>query len=276
MPPAVSAVSPDPAELERVAVAACRAGMAVLRSRRAAPRWVAFKGERLNVVTDADLDSEAAILAVIGEQRPGDGVISEERPATAGTTGLTWLVDPLDSTANYVRDIPIYSVSIAVRDRTSALAAAVGDPERDVVYSTARHAGEVRVDGRAAQPRHVSNPSRALVLFGVSRHDAPGHPRTSIVPATLIGLFGKVRSPGSPALGLAWVAAGRADLAYYEMDFNDWDVSAGALLCQEAGLSVTLSAPLADGLGRRLIAGVPELVEVVRGPLARRGVRPAG
>jgi fructose-1,6-bisphosphatase/inositol monophosphatase family enzyme len=250
--------------------------MAVLRSGRGAQRRVAFKGERLNIVTDADLDSEAAILAIIGEARPDDGVISEERPATAGTTGLSWLVDPLDSTANYARDIPIYAVSIAVRNEAGVLAGAVGDPERDVVYSTARHAGEVRVDGRAAQPRHVSDPSRALALFGVSRHGAPGHPRTSIVPATLIGLFGKVRSPGSPALGLAWLAAGRADLAYYEMDFNDWDVSAGVLLCQEAGLSVTLSAPLADGLGRRLLAGVPELVKVVRGPLAGGGLRPAG
>ena len=269
-------MSPDPAELERVAVAACRAGMTVLRSGRGAQRRVAFKGERLNIVTDADLDSEAAILAVISEARPDDAVISEERPATAGTTGLSWLVDPLDSTANYARDIPIYSVSIAVHDATRVLAGAVGDPERDVVYSTARDAGEVRVDGRAAQPRHVSDPSRALALFGVSRHGAPGHPRTSIVPATLIGLFGKVRSPGSPALGLAWLAAGRADLAYYEMDFNDWDVSAGVLLCREAGLSVTLSAPLADGLGRRLLAGVPELVEVVRGPLAGGGLGPAG
>lgn len=261
-------MSPDPAVLERLAIAACRAGMAVLRSSRGTQRRVAFKGERLNIVTDADLDSEAAILAVIGEARPDDGVISEERPATAGTTGLSWLIDPLDSTANYARDIPIYSVSIAVRDETRVLlAAAVGDPERDVVYSTARHAGEVRVDGLAARPRHVSDPSRALALFGVSRHGAPGHPRTSIVPATLIEVFGKVRSPGSPALGLAWVAAGRADLAYYEMQFNDWDISAGVLLCREAGLSVTLSAPLAGGLGRRLLAGVPELVEVVRGPL---------
>ena len=240
--------------------------MAILRAGRGARRRVAFKGERLNIVTDADLDSEAAILAVIGEARPDDGVISEERPPTAGTTGLSWLVDPLDSTANYARDIPIYSVSIAVRDETRLLAGAVGDPERDVVYSTAQHAGEVRVDGLAAHPRHVSDPSRALALFGVSR-DAPGHRRTSIVPATLIGLFGKVRSPGSPALGLAWLAAGRADLAYYELDFNDWDVGAGVLLCQEAGLSVTLSPPLAAGLGRRLLAGVPELVEVVRGPL---------
>lgn len=105
------------------------------------------------------------------------------------------------------------------------------------------------------------------MLFGRGPRMTAEHPRPSIVPAALFARFGKVRSPGSPALGLAWVAAGLADLAYYEMDFSAWGIAAGTLLCQEAGLAVISEPPIAEGLSPRLLAGTPRLVASVRSSL---------
>lgn len=241
--------------------------MAALTDCLSHSRHVVQKGNRLDIVTDADIASQTAVLSVICHARPDDAILSEESVDMRGKSGLTWVVDPLDSTANYARGIPIYSVSVAVTDPDGALAAAVGDPERNVVYSSTRGQGVVRRSGEPVAPFHATDPSRALALFGMGPRTTTAHPRTSVVPAALLREFGKVRSPGSPALGLSWVATGLADLAYYEMDFSDWDVSAGCLLCREAGLSVILAGPLADGLSRRLLAGVPELVRTIARPL---------
>lgn len=253
--------------LESLAIESCRAGMAALIGRRLRVRDIVQKGDRLDILTDADLAAQDAVLSIIRAARPDDAILSEEDVDTLGTSGHKWLVDPLDSTANYARGLPIYSVSVAVEDQEGAVAAAVGDPERDVVYSCSRGDRVVRRDGVALMPWHAADPGKALVLFGMGPRSTAQHPRTALVPAVLLGAFGKVRSPGSPALGLSWVAAGIADLAYYEMDFSDWDISAGCLLCAEAGLSVILAGPLADGLSPRLLAGVPSLVREIAGPL---------
>jgi myo-inositol-1(or 4)-monophosphatase len=214
-----------------------------------------FKGAGLDVVTDADLAAEAAAIALLAQLRPDDGVVGEEGGERPGTSGVVWLIDPIDSTANYARGIPLYSVSVAARDPNGVVAAAVGDPERDAVFSTFRTAGGIRLNGIAVERPESPPAQRALAIFGMGMRSRPEHPRHSLVATTLFGTFGKVRSPGSPALGLAWTAAGLADVAYYEQDFNDWDVAAGSLLCSEAGLGVAFLGPAAAGLSPRLAAG---------------------
>ena len=254
--------------LESLAVQASRAGAAALQERRCQPHDIRFKGQALNIVTEADLAAEAAVLGVIREARPHDGIRSEEQPEIPGSSDLTWVIDPLDSTANYARGLPIYSVSVAVTDDTGPVAAAVAEPSHGRVFSTYRGSGAIRIDGEPVT--RVGRPGaeqQAIALFGLDAFWSGEHPRTEIVPAALYRRYGKVRSPGSPALGLAWIAAGYADLGYYEMGFNDWDVVAGCLLCQEAGLSVLLRDPVAAGFGRRLLVGVPRFVSDVRGEL---------
>ena len=250
-----------PADLASVAADAAEAGSAVLRGLRDQRRSITLKTERLDVVTDADMAAQAAVLDVLSAARPQDAILTEEGVDITGCSGVRWIVDPLDSTANYARGIPIYSVSVAAEDEEGLAASAVGDPERHVIYGTERGARAVRRNAADVKAEHPTDRRRAVALFGLGPRSSPAHPRTALVPAHLLAEFGKVRSPGSPALGLAWVAAGVADVAYYEMDFSTWDIAAGTLLCLEAGLEVLSVGPAAPGLSPRLLAGPRALIE---------------
>ncbi len=258
-------------ELVQLAESACRGANDVLSQRFGASTIVGRKGDLINVVTDADLESELSIVELIRQSRPDDGFMAEESEEVSGSSGITWVIDPLDSTANFARGIPIFSVSIAACDEAGPMAAAVGHPREGIVYSSGRGTGGVRVYGGAGSfaPAAIKPlaPRNAMALFGLGPRETAEHPRATDVPAALFRNFGKVRSPGSPALGLAWVAVGIADIAYYEMDFSDWDIAAGSLLCAEAGCTVIERPKLAQGLSRRILAGRPELVELIRSDL---------
>lgn len=259
------------AELVELAESACRDANDVLTGRFGESIVVAHKGDLINVVTDADLASERSIIDTIWRARPDDGFMAEESDELGSLSGITWVIDPLDSTANFARGIPTFSVSIAARDEAGLIAATVGNPREGIVYSTGRGMGGIRVRdvNGVSVPITVAlpGPRNAMALFGLGPRETPEHPRVATVPAALIRAFGKVRSPGSPALGLAWVAAGIADVAYYEMDFSDWDIAAGSLLCAEAGRTVIERPPLAPGLSRRILAGRPDLVELIKSDL---------
>lgn len=221
------------AELLEVAVAAARAGGQVLQDLLPAQRAIAFKRTGIDLVTDADRRAEEAVVQCIRSRCPDDAILSEERGAEAGRSPYRWIIDPLDGTTNYAHRFPIYCVSVAVEAGGQVLAGAVYDPTRDELFAASRGAGAT-LNGR---PIHVSEEAdlgSALLATGFP-YDIRTRRRNNLQQfADLSRRARAVRRPGSAALDLCYVAAGRLD-GYWELTIGPWDVAAGALLVEEAG-----------------------------------------
>ena len=249
---------PTAIDLHALGVAAVDLASVVLMQRFRSPDLqVSVKSSAADVVTDADLASERIVREHILSSRPDDGFIGEEGTSVPGTSGLSWILDPIDSTANYARGIPIWSISLAVSDESGVIAGVVACPPLDEVISATSETG-VLLNGSQMPPPPRRELDAAMVAIGWGPKS--GGERQARVASTLIPAVGKVRSPGSPALGLAWTALGRFDAAFYEMDFSQWDVAAGGFLCECAGLRVTRRDPERSGESPRLLAS-PEHLE---------------
>jgi myo-inositol-1(or 4)-monophosphatase len=287
--PARIRVSDEHALLTVAVEAATSAGALLLeRARAGAERHVASKSTPTDLVSEADRASERAIRELLARRRPDDGFVGEEGDDVAGSSGLRWVVDPLDGTVNFVFGIPQWCVSVAVRDDAHVLAGAVYDPNRDELF-TATRGGRAKLAtphrevelGRGGDGEEASagggatggerrpggeRLATAMVATGLA-YDAGVRAAQGRVLARLVPLVRDIRRFGSAALDLAWTAAGRYD-AYFERTVKQWDIAAGALVCERAGLCV-LELPARESLpwgilaAREDIAG--ELFELVGG-----------
>jgi myo-inositol-1(or 4)-monophosphatase len=194
------------------------------------------KSSPTDVASDADRAAEALIVGALRRERPGDAILAEEGSAATGTTGLRWVVDPLDGTVNYVYRGVAFAVSIAVEDAGGAVAGAVYDPQRDELFAAVRGDGAT-VNGLPLRANPVTDLAQALVATGFS-YVAAERARQAGVLAHVLPRVRDVRRLGSAALDLCAVAAGRVD-AYYEYGCSPWDVAAGGLVAAEAGAVVT-------------------------------------
>ena len=145
------------------------------------------------------------------------------------------MVDPLDGTVNYLYGVPQWCVSIAVESAERTLAAVVYDPLRDEAFCAVAD-GEATVDGEPLTGSGCDDVGRALVATGFG-YESDVRRRQAAVVARVLPAVRDIRRAGSAALDLAWVAAGRLD-AYYERGVKPWDVAAGLLVCERAGLGV--------------------------------------
>ena len=249
-------------ELLAIARAAAAAAAAELLARYDGPaQGVDTKSTATDPVSDADRAAERAIRTLLAERRPGDAILGEEEGETAatGASGVRWVVDPLDGTANYLFGYPQWSVSVACEDADGALAGVVLDPLRGEELSATR-AGGLLLDG-APPPTVAFHPRAetldvALVATGFG-YDAAVRTRQAEVLRRVLPRVRDVRRGGSAALDLAWTALGRCD-AYYERGVKAWDVAAGGLLCRRAGLELHELAPR-DGEPAGLLAAPPAL-----------------
>lgn len=220
-----------------LAVAAAETAAALIR-RHAGERAADYKGAT-NPVTAADREGEAAIVGLLAEHRPDDGILTEEGSDAESSSGRRWVIDPLDGTVNFIHGIPHVAVSIALEDGDGTAVGVVHDVFRDEVFTAVRGEG-TRLNGEpiAVSPTDALN--RALVVTGFP-YDRHTHARryTDVVAAVLERVEG-VRRLGSAALDLAWVAAGRFD-GYWEFKLQPWDIAAGLLLVTEAGGAVSSS-----------------------------------
>jgi myo-inositol-1(or 4)-monophosphatase len=180
------------------------------------------------MVSDADREAEDAIVAVLGRERPDDGLLGEEGAAAPGSSGRRWVVDPLDGTTNFLYGIPQWAVSVALEGSVGV----VFDPVRDELFSAEQGDG-ASLNGMALKMREGVPLERALVATGFS-YDAGMRARQADVAARLLPAVRDVRRAGAAALDLAWLAAGRLD-GYYERGLKPWDWAAGRLLVVEAG-----------------------------------------
>ncbi len=238
---------PRAEELLEVAVEAARCAGALLaeRVRHGAERQVSAKSTPTDLVSEADLASERAIRELLAVRRPHDGFVGEEGDHVEGTSGLSWVVDPLDGTVNFLFGLPQWCVSVAVRDaRGTILAGAIYDPGREQLFSATRGAratltgpdGTTELgDDYALRPR-ANDLGNAMVATGFA-YDARVRAAQAEVLARVIPRVRDIRRFGSAALDLAWTAAGRYD-AYFERTVKQWDIAAGTLLCEAVGLQV--------------------------------------
>jgi myo-inositol-1(or 4)-monophosphatase len=264
-------------ELLEVAVETARmAGERLaLRARAGAEVSISSKSTPTDLVSEADVDSERAIRELLRERRPRDGFVGEEETDVAvesGDSGYSWVVDPLDGTVNFVFGIPQWCVSVAVRDAHGTVAGAIHDPNRDELFCAHRDGparlftrdGESELRGRVRTVTPSASPSAehalasAMVATGFY-YDAHVRAAQGEVLASLVGRVRDIRRFGSAALDLAWTATGRYD-AYFERGVKQWDVAAGALICERAGLRV-LELPACEELPWGILVAPAALAE---------------
>ncbi|GAA4163761.1 inositol monophosphatase family protein [Gryllotalpicola daejeonensis] len=232
--------------LEIARSTALAAAELIRRKRQEGVAVAALKSSPVDVVTEADRESEELIRSLLADARPGDGFLGEESgEGDASTSGVTWVVDPIDGTVNYLYDIPDYAVSIAAVEggtdpaEWTALAGVVINPVLGEVYTAIRGGGAFLNDPRGQRRLEVApgkDLATALVATGFS-YTAERRERQASALTRLIPLIRDIRRFGSAALDLCAVAAGRVD-AYYERGLHPWDHAAGALIAAEAGARV--------------------------------------
>jgi myo-inositol-1(or 4)-monophosphatase len=196
---------------------------------------ISAKSTPTDLVSEADVATERLIRARLEAARPDDAILGEEGDDRSGTTGLRWVVDPLDGTVNFLFGIPQWCVSIACEDDYGALVGVVYDPMRDETWAATRD-GEATLNGARVRASARGELATALVGTGFG-YAADVRESQARVVARLLPRVRDVRRFGAAALDLAWAAAGRFD-AYYERGVKHWDVAAGALICARAGLTV--------------------------------------
>jgi myo-inositol-1(or 4)-monophosphatase len=250
-----------------VAVEAAQAGAAVLVPRFGRERASASKSSPTDLVSEADLASERAIREVIAARRPDDGVLGEEGTGDVpGSSGLRWVVDPLDGTVNYLFGHPQWCVSVAVEDEDGGVAGVVLDPIRGECFAAARGEGATLNGAALPQPRDVPSLGEALVATGFG-YEAAIRERQAAIVADLLPDVRDIRRAGSAALDLVWTAAGRHD-AYFEFGVQHWDFAAGVIVCREVGMEVT-RLPGDGVLPRGLAVARPALLEALVRRLGR-------
>ncbi len=230
---------PDPLALLQLAARLAReAGHLAVETSRHRQARIALadtakrKSSSTDLATEADRASEHLIVGAVRKARPDDAILGEEGSDHAGTSGLTWIIDPIDGTTNFVYGFPCWSVSVAVADATGALAGAVYDPSRDETFTAARGHGAA-LDGRGLGPLVTTPLSESLIGtgFGYSAENRSAQAR--LLPVVLPRVR-DIRRAGAASLDLCYVGAGRLN-GYYEAGLHPWDRAAGLLVATEAG-----------------------------------------
>jgi len=214
------------------------------------------KSTPTDLVSEADFASERLIRERLA-LRPADGILGEEGGGTQGTSGLTWVVDPLDGTVNFLFGIPQWCVSVAVTDEQGSLVGAIFDPCRGELFVATRY-GDPLLNGAPIAASDRAELASAMVATGFA-YDASVRAAQAEVFAGLLPRVRDIRRFGSAALDLAWTACGRYD-AYFERTVKPWDIAAGTLICERAGLTVRELAQRKE-LPLGVLAAVPALAD---------------
>lgn len=256
---------------------ALEAGALAATRRAEGVEVAATKSSIVDVVTLADREVEAFIRSAISDARPDDGFLGEESTGSAGSSGLTWIVDPIDGTVNYLYGIPQYAVSIAVVEggadpaEWNALAGCVVNPATGEMF-TASQGGGAYLGSQQLQVNSDVSLEQTLLGTGFS-YSADTRTRQGQVLAGILGRVRDIRRAGSASLDLCAVAAGRLD-AYAERGLNPWDHAAGALVVREAGGHVGGFDGAAESI--RFLLAADESLAVQLEPILRELYASAG
>jgi myo-inositol-1(or 4)-monophosphatase len=224
----------DPGELLPLAEELARAAGDVLR-RRPADLGVESKTTPTDAVTVVDKAAEKVVLDALAEQRPDDRVVAEESGDSARDAEVTWYVDPLDGTVNYLYGLPPYAVSIGAAVDGEHVLGVVYDVAREELFTGIRGGGAA-CNGEPLRCTRQPDPAFALVATGFG-YAATLRAAQAEVVRQVLPQVRDIRRAGSAAVDLCCVAAGRVD-GFYEAGMHPWDWAAGAVIAREAGARV--------------------------------------
>ncbi|MCW8217264.1 inositol monophosphatase family protein [Streptomyces griseolus] len=255
-------------ELLDLALEAARRAGALLRDGRPADLGVAAtKSSPIDVVTEMDIGAEKLITGFLSDRRPADGFLGEEGASAEGTSGVRWVIDPLDGTVNYLYGLPTWAVSIAAERDGERVVGVVEAPMRRETFHAVLGSG-AHLNGEPLRCRPTAPLDQALVSTGfnyvteVRAHQAE-------VARRLIPRLRDIRRGGSAAIDLCDVAAGRLD-GYFERGLHPWDLAAGDLIAREAG-ALTGGRPGLPADGDLTVAATPGVFEPLQALLEELG-----
>ena len=247
--------------LDLAVEAATAAGKLLLEHFERPATGIDTKSSDTDPVSDADRAAERLVIDLITSARPDDGIVAEEGGAETSSSGLTWVIDPLDGTVNYLYRTTAWCVSIAVEDSSGTIVGVVHDPSRKETFTAVKGKG-AELNGTAIHVSNETSLSSALIGTGFS-YDASARQIQAAQVTRVIPAARDIRRGGSAALDLTAVACGRLD-AFFEAPMEAWDKAAGHLIAMEAGAETSeLPAPH-DGLPPGLIVGPPALHQQLR------------
>lgn len=232
---------------------------------------VTTKSSSTDLVTEMDRAAERLIGDGLRLERPDDAVVGEEGTDRAGTSGVRWLVDPIDGTTNYTYGHPGFAVSIAAEIDGVTTVGVVADPLHRDVFTAVRGRG-ARRNGRPLSVTACADLAQALVATGFS-YEAARRERQAAVLAEVIPQVRDIRRMGAAAVDLCSVACGRVD-AFYEKGLQPWDHAAGALIAAEAG-AVVGDLDGGPASGSFCLAAAPGVFAPLRDLLRRAGAADA-
>lgn len=255
----------DAVTLADLAERAGRHAATALREAIGATVAISTKSSPTDLVTATDRATEAAIITDLLDARPDDGILAEESGRHAGSSGVTWIIDPIDGTTNFVYGLAGFNISIAAAVGDDVVAAVVIDPVRDETFRAVLGHGAT-CNGEPLHPADPPDLARSLVGTGFSY--LPERRRDqALVVASVIDEIRDIRRLGAAALDLCYVAAGRLD-GYFESGLKPWDLAAGSLVVTEVGRRISgLHDERPDG--RMVVAAARSIHDDLRRVLIR-------
>ena len=232
-----------------------------LLQKRPAAFEISTKSSAIDVVTQMDSQSETHIVSEILKARPNDGIIGEEGSDRTSKSGITWVIDPLDGTVNYLYGLPGWNVSIAAKDSAGVVVGVVVAPTINSTWSASRGGGAFLND-RAIACNEGVELNRALIATGFA-YDVDARPAQLAQVSSLLPRIRDLRRNGAAAVDLCHVAMGALD-GYFETGLKEWDLAAGGLIATEAGAKVST-------LAGTTIAAAPSLHETLAFRLSQSG-----
>lgn len=237
--------TPDPDEIRELARSLAVGAGDILTSMSAG--WTESKTSPTDLVTEADRAAESYIFQRLRDARPEDSILAEEGSGYSGSTGITWVIDPLDGTINYIYGIPQWCVSIGVEGAMRL--GVIHDPSRGETYS----------DTDRLTPSTKTRLADCLIATGFS-YSAETRAKQSRILTSVLPNVRDIRRAGSCALDLAWVANGFLD-GFYEEDTHPWDISAGIAIIEGVGGAVSTHGSLTIAAGNaELLSSLEEVV----------------
>jgi myo-inositol-1(or 4)-monophosphatase len=239
--------------LLELAIAIAREAGGIARDRFHDPRTIRTKTSEIDLVTDVDHALDRLIRERIRAARANDALLTEESTAESGSSGVRWVVDPLDGTTNYAHAFPHYAISIGVEVDGRRTCGVVYDPMRDELFSAELGKG-AELNGKPIRVSETSELRRALLATGFAYDVHQKRTPNLTYFERFVGSAQAIRRAGSAALDFAYVACGRFD-GYWELHLAPWDVAAGLLLVEEAGGRVSdFDDGPAPASGTRIVA----------------------
>ena len=206
--------------------------------------------------TQMDHESEKLIVSEILAARPDDGLIGEEGANRESKSGVTWVIDPIDGTVNYLYDIPGWCISIAAKDRDGGLAGVVYSPATQSLWKAHRGGGAF-LNGNPIKCNDPVALNRALVGSGFA-YDLEKRKVQAALIARLLPEIRDLRRLGACAVDMCHVASGSLD-AYFEAGVNEWDYAAAGLIATEAGAMISIDTGIWNGEKNMVIVAGPAL-----------------